>query len=189
MLGRGSVGYSLTSTRPGQAEQQPHTWVEVRHSGGGHLPAVLRCSCPAGATNATGCCDRVAIQLPINGVMMLCAFPTQSGAGQMDGLPLMTADRDTRDTHESGSKWEFLTTPVTHPPHVHRPARRPSRTPWTMPPAWALAATLLTLGRGGSRWLLVCGPWASAASSTGWWRSTKTTRSSAQVCSEREGSS
>lgn len=30
VLGRGSVGYSLTSTRPGQAEQHPDTWVEVR---------------------------------------------------------------------------------------------------------------------------------------------------------------
>ncbi|PRW34012.1 Xylulokinase [Chlorella sorokiniana] len=29
VLGRGSVGYSLTSSRPGQAEQQPHTWVEA----------------------------------------------------------------------------------------------------------------------------------------------------------------
>lgn len=29
VLGRGSVGYSLTSTRPGQAEQHPDTWVEA----------------------------------------------------------------------------------------------------------------------------------------------------------------
>lgn len=30
VLGRGSVGYELVSTRPGQAEQAPSLWVEVR---------------------------------------------------------------------------------------------------------------------------------------------------------------
>jgi xylulokinase len=29
VVGRGSVGYSLISDRPGQAEQQPSIWIEA----------------------------------------------------------------------------------------------------------------------------------------------------------------
>lgn len=157
VLGRGSVGYSLTSTRPGQAEQQPHTWLEVRCRGGAScllcaallMPSLAPQTQLAAATGLLYSCQST-------GLMMPCVFPTQSGAGQMDALPLMNAT----GTPMSLVPTESLATPITFPPHVHRPARRPSQTPWTMPPAWALAATPWILGRGGSRWLLVCGPWA-----------------------------
>ena len=32
VVARGSVSYNLTSDRPGQAEQDPSTWIEVRHA-------------------------------------------------------------------------------------------------------------------------------------------------------------
>lgn len=36
VIGRGSVGYELVSERPGQAEQAPSLWVEVRGQRWGH---------------------------------------------------------------------------------------------------------------------------------------------------------
>ena len=36
IVGRGSVSYSLTSERPGQAEQDPRTWIEVSRHWVGH---------------------------------------------------------------------------------------------------------------------------------------------------------
>lgn len=41
VLGRGSVSYSLTSDRPGQAEQDPSIWIEVSWRRVWHLPTVV----------------------------------------------------------------------------------------------------------------------------------------------------